>query len=76
MNVMYPVYREPHDWVVLDFKTIHDFTDHPLTVVNVMIGTLHYYEKDIIGKNQERRTPITRWITRNAYHNYLKNEEL
>lgn len=55
---MQPIYRNIENWIVLETTTIHDFGEppQPITVVNVLIGTLHHGDG-------ERRTPITRWMT-------------
>ena len=66
---MYPIYRDTPNWAILDEKTIHDFTDeeNPISVVNVLIGTLHYNREGIDGKVEDARTPITRWMTKTQF---------
>lgn len=76
MKNYFPVYREIKNWVVLDTATVYDFSEdeHPIDVVELLIGTLHY---QTIGLNQhfeERRTPIIRWITKKNYEHLLANE--
>ena len=73
---MYPLYRNPHNWIVLETKTIYDFYDTPIVIVNVLIGTLHVYRSGFNGTNDMYRTPITRWITQKSYHKYLRNEDI
>lgn len=60
---MYPIYRDVENWIIIDEKIIHDFGDlnEEILVVNVLIGTLHL---------NNRRTPITRWMTKSAFHSY------
>ena len=71
-----PIYRDIKDWVILDERTIHDFSDseRSIQVVEVLIGTLHYEHIGINQTYEERRTPIIRWITKHNYEQLLKNE--
>lgn len=71
-----PVYRDIHDWAILDERTIHDFSEseNPINVVEVLIGTLHYETVDFNQHYEERRTPIIRWLTRNEYEYLCANE--
>lgn len=74
MKNYYSIYRKPTDWAVLDSKIIHDFSkdENPIEAVYVLIGTLHYKTKDYANCLYEKRTPITRWMTRKEYENYAK----
>ncbi len=69
---MYPKYRDVSNWVILDEKIIYDFgeIEIPISIVNVLIGTLHYYRVGLDGNIEDARTPITRWITRNELYSY------
>lgn len=71
---MYPVYRDIQNWVILDNYIIHDYTDDEkeILIVNVLIGTLHYKQVNWEGKEEDKRTPITRWITKNQYYKYME----
>ena len=71
-----PVYRDIHDWAILDERVIHDFSENetPIQVVEVLIGTLHYESVDFNQHYEERRTPIIRWLTRNEYDYLCANE--
>ena len=76
MNNMRAIYRDIKDWAVLDKKIIHDYTpsENPIEIVLVLIGTLHYTDFDFFNQIEQKRTPITRWITLKKY-NYLKDHE-
>jgi len=69
---MYPKYRDVSNWVILDEKIIYDFgeIEIPISIVNVLIGTLHYCRVGLDGNIEDARTPITRWITRNELYSY------
>jgi len=69
---MYPKYRDVSNWVILDEKIIYDFgeIETPISIVNVLIGTLHYCRVGLDGSIEDARTPITRWITRNELYSY------
>lgn len=71
-----PVYRDIKDWAVLEERTIYDYTDNenPISVVEVLIGTLHYEYIDFNQHYNETRTPIIRWITRKQF-DYLRANE-
>ena len=71
-----PIYRDIHDWAILDEQTIHDFSEkeNPIQIVEVLIGTLHYEYLGFNQRYEERRTPIIRWITKHTYEQLLKNE--
>ena len=62
---VYPVFREVNNWLIIDTQIIYDYGDipSPVTVVNVLIGTLH--------RNNDR-TPITRWMTREQFNKYIE----
>lgn len=76
MKKLRPVYRDIKDWAVLDTKIINDFTEdeNPISVVELLIGTLHYEYLDFNQHYTERRTPIIRWITWNEYNRLRQNE--
>lgn len=71
-----PIYRDIKDWAILDECIIHDFSanENPIQVVEVFIGNLYYEETDFHYHSQQKRTPITRWITRSQYEYLKKNE--
>lgn len=71
-----PIYRDVHDWAILEERIIHDFSENetPIQVVEVLIGTLHFDSIDFNMHYEERRTPIIRWLTRNEY-DYLRANE-
>ena len=71
-----PVYRDIHDWAILDERVIHDFSENeaPIQVVEVLIGTLHYESVDFNQHYSEHRTPIIRWLTRNESGSLCANE--
>lgn len=71
-----PIYRDVHDWAILEERVIHDFSENetPIQVVEVLIGTLHFDSIDFNMHYEERRTPIIRWLTRNEY-DYLRANE-
>lgn len=71
-----PIYRDIHDWAILDERIIHDFSENetPIQIVEVLIGTLHYESVDFNQHYEERRTPIIRWLTRNEYEYLCANE--
>lgn len=58
---MYPSYRDVENWVPIDIVIIHDYGDFEMEipVVNVLIGTLHL--------DNNKRTPITRWMTQKTF---------
>ena len=70
-----PIYRDVKDWAVLDEQIIHDFTENenPISVVEVLIGTLHYEAIDFNQHYTESRTPIIRWITKKQYDYFIEN---
>ena len=72
MKNFYPIYRDVSDWAILDEKVIHDFTltERPITIVLVLIGTLHYEEKDFNGMIAQKRTPIMRWMTKKEFRSF------
>ena len=77
MEKLRPVYRDIKDWAILEEKTIYDFSEneHPIEVVEVLIGTLYYDYIDIVSNyHYDRRTPIIRWITRSEFE-YLRANE-
>lgn len=76
MKKLRPVYRDIKDWVVLDTKIINDFTEdeNSISVVKLLIGTLHYEYLDFNQHYTERRTPIIRWLTRKEYDYLAANE--
>ena len=76
MKKLRPVYRDIKDWAVLDTKIINDFTEdeNPISVVELLIGTLHYEYLDFNQHYTERRTPIIRWITWNEYNRLRQND--
>ena len=79
MKNYYPIYRDIKDWAILDSITIHDFTEteHPIEVVELLIGTLHYQSVDFNQHYEEKRTPIIRWLTKKQYEYLLnKNSEV
>lgn len=71
-----PVYRDIKDWAVLEERIVYDYTDNenPISVVEVLIGTLHYEYIDFNQHYNETRTPIIRWITRKQF-DYLRANE-
>ena len=71
-----PIYRNIQDWAILDEQIIHDYTENenPISVVELLIGTLHYENVDFNQHYEERRTPIIRWLTRKEYE-YLRTNE-
>lgn len=73
--MMYPVYRDIQNWVILDEAIIHDFGDleNEIFVVNVLIGTLHLDRIGWDGTLEHIRTPITRWMTREKFFSYTIN---
>lgn len=76
MKNLRPIYRDIKDWAILDEQTIHDYTENenPISILEVLIGTLHYEKVDFNQHYSEKRTPIIRWITRNQY-DYLRQNE-
>lgn len=71
-----PIYRNIQDWAILDEQTIHDYTENenPISIVELLIGTLHYERVDFNQHYEEKRTPIIRWLTRKEYE-YLRANE-
>ena len=71
-----PIYRNIQDWAILDEQIIHDYTENenPISIVELLIGTLHYENVDFNQHYEERRTPIIRWLTRKEYE-YLRTNE-
>ena len=76
MKNLRPIYRDIKDWAILDEQIIHDYTESesPISVIEVLIGTLHYESVDFNQHYTEARTPIIRWITRKQYE-YLQQYE-
>lgn len=76
MKNHYPIFRDVKDWAILDTQIIHDFSpaENPIEIVLVLIGTLHYESIGLFNKYESHRTPITRWITKEQYDYFLKNE--
>lgn len=73
MESMRPEYLNVEDWTVLEERIIHDFSDRPIEVVQVLIGTLHYDSVDFHQHYTSNETPIIRWISRNQYKYLLAN---
>jgi len=71
-------FRRPSEWAIIDEKIIHDYSpaERPIEVVNVLIGTLHYEVDGMDGALAKKRTPITRWITKNQYKRFVSAIEL
>ena len=71
-----PIYRDIKDWAILDEQTVYDYTENenPISVVELLIGTLHYESIDFNQHYIEKRTPIIRWLTRKEYE-YLRANE-
>lgn len=76
MKNYHPIYRDIKDWAILDEQIIHDYTENenPISVVELLIGTLHYENIDFNQHYIEKRTPIIRWLTRKEYE-YLRTNE-
>ena len=72
----YPIYRKPNDWAILEERTIYDYStnENPIEIVYVLIGTLHYDYKNFFGNVINKRTPITRWMTKKQYEGVLDED--
>ena len=71
-----PIYRDIKDWAILDEQIIHDYTENenPISVVELLIGTLHYESIDFNQHYIEKRTPIIRWLSKKEYEYLCANE--
>lgn len=73
MKNLQPLYRDVQNWVILDSKVIHDFSEseNPINVVKVLIGKLLYEDIGISHEYEQFRTPIIRWMSLRRYEQLL-----